>query len=538
MVALGALCGTVAYRRAGALAATTAVGVVLFTPATLRACARAQSETLLALLLCAAWVTWYSAGQQRKRWLLAWAGAMAFVILATFTAGARAIVLFYLPFLFLRRPVRGRRRLLLPSHIAVLAVGAVVVVTWLRWVPGQIFLPWNELTTVPQVTRSYPVEVVLFPLVSILYLMPWPFLMWPAFCMAYRPLETIPVAFHYLRTIVLAVLIAGWLIPDASPLALLPLLGPLAIMTALHADLLVRRHHRELRRLGLALHGAAAVVAALGLLIGLLHLSGGIRIEGMPFGTIAWADAALLAMLTLAALGLRGPLRRLPSHQHLLSGFAALACAVVTLDTAWSSWSAAEQRAAGLALAGSGPAPEYLVVRPAANPDIGAAAAPAADPDAAPPGTAPGTPTAYRPLQESVVYRQTRGPHRIACFYLGRPVLRVTDPKTQIPLPVPGPRQVIGDPVAGPPTPTHPGGPTGSPVYRDAVYALCDSGPPVLPEVEWVPLTPPLDLRRRQTVLWQWFPGGLTLLRLHTEALPVPPDYQPEPVRLYRGTRR
>jgi hypothetical protein len=391
----------------------------------------------------------------------------------------------------------------------------------------------------PQVTKSYLLDVVLFPLRSVLYLMPWPLLMWPAFCMAYRPLERSPVVFHYLRTIVLAVFLAGWLVPDVSPLSLLPLLGPLAILAALHADILVRRHHLEIRRFGQALHWAALATASAGLLAALLHVLGVVRLDGLRLGDLASVAVTLVAMLAVAVLVLRGPLRGLPLPEHLLSGFVALACSSMAMASAWSSWTATEQRAAGLALAGLSPPPDFLVVKPTATPEAGAAAAPAADPTAAPPGTAPGTPMAYRPLADSVVYRQTLGYRYllVACFYLGRPVVKVTNPKAQIPLPMPGPRQVIG----GPPLDLGPEAqpdPDAAPVYRDAVYALCDSGPPVLPEVEWVPLTPPLDLRRRQAVRLQWLAGGLTLVRLYTEAAPVPPDYQPEPVRLYRGVRR
>lgn len=536
IVGLAGLCGMIGYRRGGPIAGAVAAAVVICNPAALRSGMRAQSEPLLALLLCAAWMTWYSVGQRRKHWTLAWIGALLFVVLAAFTAGARAIAFFYLPFVFLRRPVKGRRRLLLPSHLVVLGVTVVVLAFWLRQVPNQIFLPWNELNTMPKVTVSYPVEMLLFPLKSLLYLMPWPFLFWPAFCMAYRPLEGSPVVFHYLRTIVVSAFVAAWLVPKLSPLVLLPVLGPIAIMTGLHAELLVRRHHLHLRRLNLTMLVAATAVAAFGTLVATLHLTGIVRFEGMETSLVVRNGALLLAMLLTALLALRGPLRALPLHTHMVVAFMTLACGILALHATWYSWSGSEQRAAGLALAGKIPPPDFLIARPPLL-EVGAALAPAAlvPPAAAPPLaptpaaavtpptlTVSGVPMSYRLLSESIVYRQTVNPYLAACFYLGRPVVRVLDPKTQIPLPIPGPRQVLGDvaPEAVP-SPRQDGDPA-NPAYRDAVYALCDSGAPVLPAVEWTALTPPIDLRRRKVVRVQGFPERMTVLRLYTEAAPVP----------------
>lgn len=541
MVGLATLCGVVGYRRGGAVAGVVASAVVLCNPAALRVGCRAQGEPLLALLLCAAWMTWYSFGQRRKRWALGWAGAMVFVLLAAFTAGARAIAVFYLPFFFLRRPVRGRRRLLLPSHLAVLAVAVVVLTVWLRRVPNQIFLPWNELNTLPEVTLSYTVEILLFPLKCLLYLMPWPLVAWPAFCMAYRPLEKSPVAFHFLRTIVVSAFVATWLIPKLSPLFLLPVLGPLAIMTGLHAELLVRRHRQRLLRLSALLFVLGVAAAGFGLLAATLHLAGVIVLSGLETTVVVAAMAVFLATLAIGMLAERGPLRRLPFPAHLVAGFTALGVTLLTLQTTWDEWAGGEARAAGRALTGEEDPADFLIAPlPAAPEAAGTAAAPtvSATASAGPAANGVSVPVTYRPLSESVIYRQTRSYHLAACYYLGRPVIRVQDPKSQIPLPVPGPRQVLGEPAPGTAAAAANDTTDGSPVYRDAIYALCDSGPPVVPEVEWVPLTPPIDLLRRKTVQVDWFPGGMTLLRLSTVAAPVPDDYQPDVVRLYRGVRR
>ena len=539
VLGLAALCGVVGFRRGGPTAGLVAAAMVLFNPASLRVGCRAQHESLLALLLAGAWMAWYSFGQRRKQWAAGWAGAMLLVLLATFTAGARALAVFYLPFLFLRRPVRGRQRLLLASHLVVLGVTIAAVVVWLRHVPDQTFLPWNALSTLPEVTISYPLEILLFPFKCLLYLMPWPFLAWPAFCMAYRPLERSPVAFHYLRTITASAFIAAWVIPKVSPLVLLPVLGPLSIMTGLHAELLFRRHGRRLHLLSTALSIGAVVLSGVVLLAALLHLSGVAWLDGLGRGPAAALAGLFVVLLGVGLLAWRGALRRLPVLAHLVLGFAVVSGGILSVRTTVEVWAGGEMRAAGRALAGQSAVPSYLLAPPPALPEAaGTAAAPTPPTGGAAPGGGPnGSPAVvYRPLAESVIYRQTRSPHLGVCFYLDRPVRRVDDPRTQIPLPLPGPRPPLGDLVTGAAAP--PEGTAAAPVYRDAIYALCDSGPPVVPEVDWVPLTPPLDLLGRRAVRLEWFPERFRLLRLYTTAAAVPADHQPDVVRLYRGVRR
>ena len=295
VLSLAALSGWAAYSNGGALAGCVAASMALTCVAAFRAGVRAGPDTVFASLVAAAWLVWYHLGRERKRWGVAWTVVMLLLLAAVFTVGARALACFYLPILCLRRPLRGWRRMLFPAHFAALAGLAAVVLVWCHYVPEQTLLPWNTLRAVPRVTSSYPRELLLFPLKSAAYLLPWSFLAWPAFCVAYRPLEKKPVYCDFLRVLVYSLFLAAWLLPNISPRALLPLVCPLSVLTGLHYETLVRRHARALGTLCRLLGHAARGSAVLFLLAGGLHLSGAAVLSGLSAGRCGWSMLLLLA---------------------------------------------------------------------------------------------------------------------------------------------------------------------------------------------------------------------------------------------------
>ena len=300
-VLLAGLAAAVAAEAGGSLAGVVAAAVVLTSLISFREGTRADSDMLFALLLNAAWFAWFRLGRGARRWVAAWFWSLFFVFLACFNVGARALACFYLPFFFLRRPMRAWRRMLIPAHLVGLVLLGGVLSAWLLRFPEQVFLPWNSILGRAAEGRpaGYLAHLCLFPLKAGWYLLPWTLVAWPGFCLAHRRLEKVPVLCHYLRTICVSLFVAAWLLPQTSPRALLPLLGPVAILTGLHFEILVRRHQGTLRQISRLVAWLALVGAGAGFLLGVLHI----------IGVVVWSGldplrlGIMMVLLLAAALG-------------------------------------------------------------------------------------------------------------------------------------------------------------------------------------------------------------------------------------------
>lgn len=297
---LAALSGRMAARAGGHLAGAVAAAVVLTSVMLLDAGRQAQTHLVAAALIVAAWFSWYRLGRVYKRWGAAWAVGVGFATLAFLGIGLVAFVYFYFPLVFLRRPLRIWRRFLVPGHLLALCGAVTVVGLWLRCVPGQTALPWQSFlaSVVPETPRSYLHHLMHFPFACAVALLPWTFLAWPGFCVAFRPVEHTPIFCRFLRTLVLPLWLAAWLLPGSSCLDLLPLAGPLAVLTGLHLEILLRRHARALRWLPLLICGCGLTVGGCGLLLGALHITGVVVFSGLE--TPLWT--AVMALLTCGML--------------------------------------------------------------------------------------------------------------------------------------------------------------------------------------------------------------------------------------------
>lgn len=270
---LAVLCAYVAWRRAGSHAAAAAAAAVLTCFVALEKGIYGAGDMLFCLLINCCWLLWYRLSRERRQWLYAWFFVHLLLCLAVLAGGGKAIFFFYFPLLFLRRPLKISRRLGQPDHwvslLAVLAIGAA----WIMlspYLPGQLLGYLGEFQPTPE-PMGYLKRFVRFPARAVLGYLPWIFLVWPAFCMAFRPLEKETVFCQFLRTIVFSLTFFFWFFPGGRPSSLLPLIGPLAILLAMNYELLVRRYARQLMRLPklMAWLAAAGVVVSLGLGAGL-----------------------------------------------------------------------------------------------------------------------------------------------------------------------------------------------------------------------------------------------------------------------------
>jgi len=521
VLATALVCGLFVAKRQGRLAGIVTGSMVLLNLACLRAGqraevgSRAQAETLLMLWLTCAWLSWYTLGQERKRWGLAWTVAMAFVFLGTMTVGARAVAYFYAPFLFLKHPVRGRRRLLQPYHMVALAGLAVVVILWLRAAPGQPFMPWNAEQLGYDHGGGLLRDRLLFPLKAALYLMPWTALAWTPFCVAFRPVERLPVLFHYLRTQVVSLFFVAWLMPWSSPLVLLPVLPAVAILTGCHFEILIRRHKRSLERYLSILGGIAVVATSVPLLVGLCHVLGLVVLTAFPLSMLAW-NCGLLAMALVATIivlcSTKDETR--PYWLRFVVVICALRLAVSTVEPPIEAWCGNERRQLAAVLTGRLPAVD---LHGGHGPVL--ATTTALDlPQPGIPGANGGTgesPTREvelpqvallqgLPPEAKVVYiaRANLGSES---FYLGRLVLKVDKLEQDLP--------------------------TDEPV----VYVLAGAQAPILPSRIWTPASPLLDSRCRNALVWSWLPSTWCVVQVFVQ--PRVGD-RPNEIRLYRGDLR
>ncbi len=510
VLATALVCGLFVARRQGWLGGMVTGSMMLTNLACLRLGQRAQAETLLMLWLACAWLSWYAFGQERKHWGRAWGLALLFVFLGSLTVGARAVLYFYIPFLFLKQPIRGKRRLLQPYHFLTLAVFALGLTLWLQMVPGQPFMPWNAENLRPGHGTNLVLDRLVFPVKLALYLMPWTALAWTPFCVAFWPVERQPVLFHYLRTQIISLTVFVWLIPWSSTLMLLPVLPALAILTGCHFEILIRRHKPHLERY-LALLGWGALALATGLLALVVLLTlGVVDLVGFPLAVVFRNAVVMLLAALLAVLALRAGVG---GKQPYWLRFVLVVCALRLLAASvlppLEAWAGNERRQVAEVMVGK---LSPLALHGGHGPVMGGLPAvslvppPSGDEAVAPP-PAPAPSVPGLPPEVETVYI-ARPPLVVESFYLGRHVLKVKNLERDLPADAP------------------------------VVYVVGGAQPPILPSRAWTAASPLLDARRRNWLSWAWLPGEWCLLRVAVGPREPTADHTAIPTRLYRGERR
>ncbi len=288
-----ALCsGLVASRSQGRYAGYFAAMVVLTSAISFRTGIRAQSETVAALLLSCGWYLLFFLGWHQKRWWAAWGLALTAVFFAQFAIGFKAPVIFYLPLLFLRNGFRMTDRLESPPHVFSAFVFCSLTVVWLLAVPGQPYFPWSAITGASGNPSYWRHLVTMLPF-AVCYLFPWTLFAWGPFCLALRQFEQDTKLCNYLRVIVLSNFLFFWLLPGGSPLHLLPVFGPMAVLVGTHAEIIIRRY-REFWRLVLRVFNIVAFAGSLcGMLFALGFWKGLLACEDLRTGELFFCLGAL-----------------------------------------------------------------------------------------------------------------------------------------------------------------------------------------------------------------------------------------------------
>lgn len=307
---LGIMAGSMslARRHAGDLSAAVAGVMIAAVPVSFAAAATGDGLTVTAVLIVAAWFAWYLYGRVEHRWRRAWAVSLLLTLLAALQVGLLAVVAFYLPLCFVRRPIRAWRRMATPAHFVLLAAVLIAFFAWTH------FMPVRPLWSVRALARSVDGEQAAsylpggrwFPLVSLALGMPWILFSWPAYCGAYRPLEKPSVLTGYLRTLILPSFLGLWALSAVPAQALLVVLCPLAILTGIHYPILIRRRHRGLWRIArlmrflILLLGGLVTAAAVPVVLGVVSIAG----IGPRYAAILIA-ASLTVLVTVGIVATR-----------------------------------------------------------------------------------------------------------------------------------------------------------------------------------------------------------------------------------------
>ncbi|MCF7853589.1 MAG: hypothetical protein K9N51_02230, partial [Candidatus Pacebacteria bacterium] len=236
-----------AKRIKGNVAAVTAAAATATTILIVSTGRHGTDELAVSCLIATAWFAWFLVGRMAKRWALAWSIALLLVLAAATGVGIRAFITFYIPVVFFRRPLLVWRRIASPAHWVTLASVLLLFSMWVFITPGGgVFVTLSSAGEVmlPREPTAYGSRLLYFPVACILLGLPWACLAWPGFCAAFRPLEERPDVGSFLRTLVLSLLIAAWLWPAVNYFQLTVVAAPLAVLVALHYQLLVRRHYQ------------------------------------------------------------------------------------------------------------------------------------------------------------------------------------------------------------------------------------------------------------------------------------------------------
>ena len=251
MGGLVALCAYISYRSAGARAAAATAVAVISNPMVLSHGVAGDETMMFCLLVNASWFSWYILGRVQRNWLYAWFFAHLFVFFAVLAGGFEAVFFFYFPLLFLRRPLKIWLRLRQADHILSAVILGIFLMFWIFMSPHQAEKVVNFFQKFEhyEPSSNYFLHLVFFPLISILKYAPWLFLVWPAYCVAFHPLEKDPILGQFLRTISSSLFFFFWVFPEISSAILAPLVGTLSVSLGLNYEILVRRYGKQLSSL-------------------------------------------------------------------------------------------------------------------------------------------------------------------------------------------------------------------------------------------------------------------------------------------------
>ena len=206
--------------------------------------------TTSAFFLLSAQLVFFYYGVRRANWNKAWILATILVSLGFLSGGLPVLVYFITPMFFFRRPLSVRSKFKKPGFAAavillcgVLALLLVPYHIFTEKNPSEFIFNWEYMST-----ANYFKDLLEFPFILPLRLLPWSFIAWLPFCVALQTLDKTPIFSRYLRTLTFVTLLLVWFQPNSDSRDIFYMLGPLAIQTGTFYELGMRRYGNRIRK--------------------------------------------------------------------------------------------------------------------------------------------------------------------------------------------------------------------------------------------------------------------------------------------------
>ena len=306
---LSLLAGIAAGKRGGVRAGIVAAGCCFGTIFALEKSVCGGPESMAACFLLIAQLLFFHYGSRFADWNTAWLAAAFFLALGFLTAGPVVILFFAFPLVFLRRPLSYSGKFRTPGFLVGVILLILVVLVWAYPFGMNLINSTGSSRWLALFSRQYWEDMLMFPLMFPLRMLPWSLVMWMPFCVALQAISPVPVFSRYLRTLFFSMGALAWLIPSASSSLIFYLIAPLAVLTGLNYELGIRRYSGFLRKSlsvgGLFFPFAMLVVTAVMLLpdnlLGILGEEGKMlfRSELKNYLYFAWSALALLLLLLI-----------------------------------------------------------------------------------------------------------------------------------------------------------------------------------------------------------------------------------------------
>jgi len=292
---------------------------------------------LCAALLMTAWLTWFWFGAVGGHWNRAWMYSMFFCGLSFYAVGWQGIVAYFIPLIFMRRPLSFWPKLQRAGFYNGVAILVFFILLWgiPRWASGEVFrslpLGRGEFEGYWEHLLNYPFDVVV-------RFLPWSFIAWAPFCVALQPLEQNPIFTRFLRTIVISLFVAQWISPYTEARDIVLLAPPLALLTGMNYWIVVRRYGCQIKTIQ-PYFALAALVMGAGIIVfyatpvswwsGLVHLSRGCEFHDLSKYLLLGVVNGILIVLAALTL-LLAPREKVPIWAAIL---------VITAAVGMTFWS-------------------------------------------------------------------------------------------------------------------------------------------------------------------------------------------------------